>query len=90
MIFYQSIALQKKMVLCVFANPYSLNSLLFTNNFDALILGYQNSDLSQKSVAKAILAVLILKEIFLTTNHFDINHGIKQSLIDLTMFLLMS
>ena len=78
-ILLQSIALQNKMVLCVFANPYSLNSLLFTNNFDGLILGYQNSDLSQKSVAKAIFGGIDIKgNIPVTTNHFNINHGIKR------------
>ena len=48
------------------------------NNFDALILGYQNSGLSQKSVAKAIFGGIDIKgNIPVTTNHFDINHGIK-------------
>ena len=77
-ILLQSIALQNKMVLCLFANPYSLNSLLFTNNFDALILGYQNSSLSQKSLAKAIFGGIEIKgNIPVTTNHFNINNGIK-------------
>ncbi len=77
-ILLQSIALQSKMILCIFANPYSLNSLLFTNNFDALIFGYQNSNLSQKSLAKAVFGGIEIKgNIPVTTNHFNINSGIK-------------
>ena len=50
----QSIALQSKVIVSVFSNPYSLNSFLFTNNFDALLLGYQNSKVAQEQTAQAI------------------------------------
>ena len=47
-LFIQNIALQSKIIVNVFANPYSLNSFLFVNNFDALVLSYQNSKTSQE------------------------------------------
>ena len=50
----QKIAIQSKVVVSVFANPYSLNSFLFINNFDAIVLSYQNSEISQEMSAQAI------------------------------------
>ena len=47
-LFIQNIALQSKIIVSVFANPYSLNSFLFVNNFDAVVLSYQNSETSQE------------------------------------------
>ncbi len=77
-IFLQSIALQSKVVLSVFANPYSINSFLFTNNFDALLLGYQNSTVAQQEVAQAIFGGISLSgKTPVTTKHFDMNSGIN-------------
>jgi len=76
-ILLQSIALQSKVVVSVFANPYSLNSFLFTNNFDALLLGYQNSKVAQEQTAQAIFGGIAFSgRIPVTTNHFVINSGI--------------
>ena len=77
-IFLQTIALQSKVVVTVFANPYSLNSFLFTSNFDALLLGYQNSDLAQKFVAQSIFGGISIKgNLPVSTKHFDIGSSIK-------------
>ena len=77
-ILLQSIALQNKMILSVFANPYSINSLLFMNNFDAFLLAYQNSKKSQEETAKSIFGGIgISGSIPVSTNHFNINYGIK-------------
>ena len=77
-IFLQTIALQSKVVVTVFANPYSLNSFLFTSNFDALLLGYQNSDLAQKYVAQSIFGGISIKgNLPVSTKHFDISSSIK-------------
>jgi len=77
-IFLQSIAMQSKLVVPIFANPYSLNSFLFTNNFDALLLGYQNSKIAQEQVAQAIFGGIGMSgKIPVTTKHFEINSGIN-------------
>ena len=76
-ILLQSIALQSKVVISVFANPYSLNSFLFSNNFDALLLGYQNSNVAQEQTAQAIFGgIAISGKIPVTTKHFIINSGL--------------
>ena len=81
-ILLQSIALQSKVVVSVFANPYSLNSFLFTNNFDALLLGYQNSKVAQEQTAQAIFGGIAFSgRIPVTTKHFEINSGITTKAI---------
>tara|TARA_B100001758_G_C18416776_1_gene620764 strand:- start:7408 stop:10350 length:2943 start_codon:yes stop_codon:yes gene_type:complete len=73
----QSIALQSKVVVSIFANPYSINSFIFTNNFDALILGYQNSEIAQKELAKAVFGGIgINGKLPVSTKHYDINSGL--------------
>ena len=39
----QTLGIQSKVVLTVFANPYSLSDLLMTHAFDGLMVAYQNS-----------------------------------------------
>ena len=81
-ILLQSIALQSKVIVSVFSNPYSLNSFLFTNNFDALLLGYQNSKVAQEQTAQAIFGGINLNgRIPVTTKHFDMNSGINTKAI---------
>ena len=81
-IFLQSIALQSKVVVPIFANPYSLNSFLFTNNFDALLLGYQNSKIAQEQVAQAIFGGIVMSgKIPVSTKNFEINSGITTKAI---------
>ena len=77
-ILLQSIALQSKVVVSIFANPYSINSFLFTNNFDGLILSYQNSNIAQEQTAQAIFGGLgINGKIPVTTKHFKIQSGLN-------------
>ena len=79
-IFLQTLALQNKVIVSIFANPYSLNSFLFTNNFDALCLGYQNSVEAQEKMAQAIFGGIgFYGKIPVSTNHFDIKTGIITS-----------
>ena len=81
-ILLQSIAMQSKVVVPIFANPYSVNSFLFTNNFDALLLGYQNSKVAQQQVAQAIFGGIGMSgKIPVTTKHFEINSGINTKAI---------
>jgi beta-glucosidase-like glycosyl hydrolase/CubicO group peptidase (beta-lactamase class C family) len=84
-ILLQSIALQSKIIVSVFANPYSLNSFLFTNNFDGLLLSYQNSIVAQEFAAQAIFGGIgISGKIPVSTKHFEINSGLKTSAIRMT------
>ena len=84
-IFLQTIALQSKVVLSVFANPYSINSFLFTDNFDAMVLGYQNSSLAQHIVAQSIFGGLSINgNIPVSTKHFSINSGYSTDSIRLS------
>ncbi|MEC7646656.1 MAG: glycoside hydrolase family 3 N-terminal domain-containing protein [Bacteroidota bacterium] len=77
-ILLQSIALQSKVIVTIFANPYSMNSFLFTNNFDALMLSYQNSKVAQEQTAQAIFGgIMINGKLPVNTKHYDINSGIK-------------
>jgi beta-glucosidase-like glycosyl hydrolase/CubicO group peptidase (beta-lactamase class C family) len=77
-IFIQTIAMQSKVLLTVFANPYSLNSFLFTDNFDGLLLAYQNSDLAQDFAAQSIFGgISIDGKTPVQTNHFKINSGLN-------------
>ncbi|MAO70976.1 MAG: beta-N-acetylglucosaminidase [Flavobacteriales bacterium] len=80
----QKIAAQSKVVVSLFANPYSLNSFLFVNNFDAIVLSYQNSVISQEISAQAIFGGIAIKgKLPVSTKHFPINLGYKTKKIRL-------
>ena len=81
-VFLQSIALQSKVIVSIFTNPYSLNSLLSTKNFDGLILSYQNSIVSQEKTAQAIFGgIEINGTLPVNTKHYRINSGLETKLI---------
>ena len=87
-IFLQTIALQSKIIVTVFANPYSINSFLFTANFDGFLLGYQNSVLAQKTVAQSIFGGTSIRgSLPVSTKHFDIGDGIKTDSIRMSYSL---
>lgn len=77
-IFLQAIAIQSKVIVSIFANPYSINSFLFTNNFDGLILAYQNSKVAQEQAAQAIFGGIgIHGKLPVNTKHYPIHSGLK-------------
>jgi beta-glucosidase-like glycosyl hydrolase/CubicO group peptidase (beta-lactamase class C family) len=77
-IFLQSIALQTKVIIPIFANPYSINSFLFTNNFDVFMMSYQNSKVAQEQTAQAIFGGIVLNgKLPVNTKHYDINSGLE-------------
>ena len=77
-IFLQAIALQSKVIVSIFANPYSINSFLFTNNFDGLMLAYQNSKVAQEQTAQAIFGGIgIHGKLPVNTKHYPIHSGLK-------------
>ena len=83
-LFIQKISVQSKVVLSVFANPYSLNSFLFVNNFDALVMSYQNSEISQEMSAQAIFGgIAIQGKLPVSTKHFPVNLGYQTEKIRL-------
>tara|TARA_B100001741_G_scaffold109231_1_gene89930 strand:+ start:4054 stop:6966 length:2913 start_codon:yes stop_codon:yes gene_type:complete len=83
-LFVQKIAVQSKVVVSVFANPYALNSFLFVNNFDAQIVAYQNSNVSQEMCAQAIFGGIEIKgKLPVSTKHYPLHAGIKTSKIRL-------
>jgi len=76
-LFLQTLAIQSKVILSVFANPYSISDLLITYAFDGLIMGYQNSIISQEKVAQSIFGGLNFKgKIPVSNKHFNAGDGI--------------
>ena len=83
-LFIQKIAVQSKVVVNVFASPYAINSFLFVNNFDALIMSYQNSEVSQQMCAQAIFGGIgISGKLPVSTKHFPLSAGMKTNKIRL-------
>lgn len=55
------IARTNKVILNVFANPYSLLQLKTTTNFESIVVSYQNSKITQKKSAEALFGAIPLK-----------------------------
>ena len=76
-LFLQTLGIQSKVILSVFANPYSLSDLLITYTFDGLIIAYQNSEINQRKVAQSIFGALNFKgRIPVSNKHFNSGDGI--------------
>ncbi|MDG1934724.1 MAG: glycoside hydrolase family 3 N-terminal domain-containing protein [Flavobacteriales bacterium] len=85
----QAISLQSKIIVNLFANPYSINSFLRVRNFDGLILSYQNSDLSQKQTAQAIFGGIgINGKIPVSTKHFSLSSGLRTESIRMSFCMI--
>ena len=77
-LFLQTLAIQSKVVVSVFANPYSINHFLFTNNFDGLIMAYQNSEIAQELTAQSIFGGISLSgKLPVSTQHFKNDYGLN-------------
>ncbi|MGC6491141.1 MAG: glycoside hydrolase family 3 N-terminal domain-containing protein [Flavobacteriales bacterium] len=77
-LFLQTLALQSKLILSVFANPYSISDLLMTYSFDGLIMAYQNADASQSAVAQLIFGGLGANATLPVSNaHFSEGFGLQ-------------
>ncbi|MBT7620682.1 MAG: serine hydrolase, partial [Flavobacteriales bacterium] len=73
-----------KVVLSVFASPYALNSFLFVNNFNAVLISYQNSEISQEMTSQAIFGGFGTKgKLPVSTKHYALNYGIETNKIRL-------
>lgn len=81
-IFLQTLAIQSKVVVSVFTNPYSVNSFLLVDNFDSFLLGYQNSKVAQELTAQAIFGGISFSgELPVSTKHFSCFSGIETDTI---------
>ena len=80
----QTLGMQSKVVLTVFANPYSLSDLLMTYAFDGLLLSYQNSEVAQEYAAQAIFGGIGVNGNLPVSNvHFSLGHGLETEAIRL-------
>ncbi|PZD76469.1 glycoside hydrolase family 3 N-terminal domain-containing protein [Mesonia sp. K7] len=55
------ISIQNKVVLATFSRPYALLDVQSTTNIKSIVLGYQNSKISQEKVAQAIFGAIDIK-----------------------------
>ena len=79
-LFLQTLALQSKVILSVFANPYSLSDLLMTYSFDGLVMAYQNSDEAQTYAAQLLFGGIGASATLPVSNkHFVEGTGLKTS-----------
>ena len=77
-LFLQTLALQSKVVLSVFANPYSLSDLLMTYSFDGLVMAYQNSSEAQSYAAQLIFGGIGADATLPVSNkHFNEGFGLR-------------
>jgi beta-glucosidase-like glycosyl hydrolase/CubicO group peptidase (beta-lactamase class C family) len=77
-LFLQTLAIQSKVVVSVFANPYTINHFLFTNSFDGFIMAYQNSKITQELTAQAIFGGIVMNgRLPVSTLHFKNKSGLS-------------
>ncbi len=83
-----SIAKYKHIILDVFAKPYSLLSFSNFDNYDALIVSYQNSEVSQIVSAEMIFGAVASKgKLPVSINQFyPVNHGLQTKKLDVLGF----
>ena len=71
------ISINNNIVLNLFLNPYSLNSFESIDNFESIIIGYQNNMISQEVLADLLYGVRSFKgKIPVSNNFFKVNHGL--------------
>lgn len=74
----QTIAMQSKTILTLFANPYSISDLLMIYAFDGLIMAYQNAPIAQEYAAQAIFGGIgVDGKLPVSNAHFNLNSGLK-------------
>lgn len=62
LVWLQEIARKKRVILDVFASPYSLLDIKSFTNIEAVLVSYQNSKIAQDISAQVILELSKLKE----------------------------
>ena len=72
-----NISKSNDVVLNLFLNPYSLNSFKSIDNFESIIISYQNNMISQEISADLMFGVRSFKgKIPVSNNFFKVNHGL--------------
>ena len=73
-----NISKNNNVVLNLFLNPYSLNSFKSIDDFESIVIGYQNSPISQEVLADLLFGVRSFKgKIPVSNNFFNVNHGLS-------------
>ena len=72
-----NISKSNNVILNLFLNPYSLNSFKSIDNYDSIIISYQNNMISQEIAADLMFGVRSFKgKIPVSNNFFNVNHGL--------------
>ena len=72
-----NISKSNNVILNLFLNPYSLNSFESINNFESIIISYQNNMISQEISADLMFGVRSFKgKIPVSNDFFKVNHGL--------------
>ncbi|MDG1247377.1 MAG: glycoside hydrolase family 3 N-terminal domain-containing protein, partial [Flavobacteriaceae bacterium] len=72
-----SISINNNVVLNLFLNPYSLNSFKSIDDFESIVIGYQNNMISQEVLADLLYGVRSFKgKTPVSNNFFKVNHGL--------------
>ena len=71
------ISKNNNVVLNLFLNPYSLNSFRSVDDFESIVIGYQNNMISQEILADLLYGIRSFKgKIPVSNNFFSVNHGL--------------
>jgi len=72
-----SISKSNNVILNLFLNPYSLNSFKSIDNFESIIISYQNNMISQEIAADLMYGIRSFEgKIPVSNNFFKVNHGL--------------
>lgn len=78
-----SIAKNKKVILTVFAKPYTLNNIQDFKNIEGVIVGYQNNTFAQTVAAEIVFGALGSKgKLPVSAGGFKVNQGINTKALD--------
>ncbi len=71
------ISKSNNVVLNLFLNPYSLNSFSSINDFESVVIGYQNNMISQEVLADLLFGIRSFRgKMPVSNNFFTVNHGL--------------
>jgi beta-glucosidase-like glycosyl hydrolase/CubicO group peptidase (beta-lactamase class C family) len=76
--FVDSLSKRTKVIVCLFASPYALNLLPDDNDFQAIVVGYEDTDIAQSTLAQMIMGALPMQgHLPVSTRVFPAMTGIK-------------
>jgi beta-N-acetylhexosaminidase len=78
-----AISKNKKVLLTVFAKPYTLNNIQDFKDIEGVIVGYQNNDIAQTVAAEIVFGAIGSKgKLPVSAGGFKVNQGINTKAID--------